>query len=329
MTKMASGIPIAFALTLLVVLVSPDSLVAQTSATPSLAIPRETRRAPALPRHTTVRRAAVTTAAEAERSQASTELELVDELGRVEPDAASEDAEAASQPASALDGWLSAVNGGSLRLVLLLGLVSLAPAALLMTTSYVRIVVVLSLLKQALGNQQAFPAQATTALALFMTALVMTPVWQRVYSEAVAPYQAEGSEMSAVDAWQSGVRPVRRFMSQQIDHADNSEDVWLFFRYLPQEQQSQPPETYDDVPLQVLLPAFLLSELKTAFLIGFQIYLPFLVLDFVVAPVTTSMGLNMMQPATVSFPFKLLLFVLVDGWRLVAGTLLDSFAAWQ
>lgn len=237
--------------------------------------------------------------------------------------------QSAEPVAGDLDAWLQPLRGNSLRLVLLLGLVSLAPAALLMTTSYVRIVVVLSLLKQALGNQQALPAQATTALALFMTALVMTPVWQEVYSDAIAPYRAEGSEMSASDAWSSGVQPVRRFMSRQIDHADNSEDVWLFFRYLPAEQQSHPPQTYEDVPLQVLLPAFLLSELKTAFLIGFQIYLPFLVLDFVVATVTTSMGLNMMQPATVSLPFKLLLFVLVDGWRLVAGTLLESFAGWS
>ena len=115
-------------------------------------------------------------------------------------------------------------------------------------------------------------------------------------------------------------------MSRQIQLANNSEDVWLFFRHLPQEQQSHPPASYDEVPLQVLLPAFMLSELKTAFLIGFQIYLPFLVLDFVIATVTTSMGLSMLPPATISFPYKLMLFVLVDGWRLVAGTLLESFA---
>ena len=226
-----------------------------------------------------------------------------------------------------VDGWLSTLKGSSVRLMLLLGLVSLAPAAFLMTTSYVRIVVVLSLLKQALGNQQALPTQATTALALFMTGLVMTPVWQDVYRDAIQPYRESGGSMSAWEAWTAGVQPVRQFMSRQIDRADNGEDVWLFYRHLPAEQQSNPPQTYDDVPLQVLLPAFLLSELKTAFLIGFQIYLPFLVLDFVIATVTTSMGLTTMQPSSVALPFKLLLFVLVDGWRLVAGTLLESFQA--
>ena len=114
-------------------------------------------------------------------------------------------------------------------------------------------------------------------------------------------------------------------MSRQIDQADNSEDVWLFFRYLPPEQQANPPETYDEVPLQVLLPAFMISELKVAFLIGFQIYLPFLVIDIVVSSVTISMGMLMLPPVMISLPFKLILFVLVDGWNLVVGMLLESF----
>ncbi|MCA9174037.1 MAG: flagellar type III secretion system pore protein FliP [Planctomycetales bacterium] len=259
-------------------------------------------------------------------SNPATELSSSFDALQLSPDVAAAGENGTTSALSGGDGWLSTLSGGTVRLMLMLGVFSLAPAALLMTTSYVRIVVVLSLLKQAIGNQQALPAQATTALALFITGLVMMPVWQSVYRDAVQPYRQSAGEMPIQDAWQAGVAPVRQFMSRQIDQMDNSEDVWLFFRYLPEEQRSEPPQTYADVPLQVLLPAFLLSELKTAFLIGFQIYLPFLVLDFVIATMTSSMGLAMLSPATVSFPFKLMLFVLVDGWRLVAGTLLESFS---
>src|SRR5690606_8969535 len=129
---------------------------------------------------------------------------------------------------------------------------------------------------------------------------------------------------SLEEAWNAGVRPVRQFMSRQIEIAGNSDDIWLFYEYLPAETPT--PQTYDDVPLTVLLPAFMLSELKTAFLIGFQIYLPFLILDLVISSVTISMGMMMLPPVMVSLPFKLILFVLVDGWRLVVGMLLESFA---
>lgn len=210
--------------------------------------------------------------------------------------------------------------GSTLQVVLLLTVVSLAPAALLMTTCYVRIVVVLSLLRQAIGTQNLPPTQVITALSLFLTLLVMTPVWRQVYDEAVVPYTQH--QIGAEQAWKAGVAPVRRFMSMQIEHAQNTEDVWLFMNYLPKHAT---PKSYDDVPLQALLPAFMLSELKTAFLIGFQIYLPFLILDMVVASVTVSMGMLMVPPALVSLPLKLLLFVLVDGWHLVVGMLLQSF----
>ncbi len=142
-----------------------------------------------------------------------------------------------------------------------------------------------------------------------------------MYNDAIKPYAAE--EISAADAWDAGVQPVRQFMSAQIDRTGNRDDVWLFYKYLPKDTPE--PSSYDDVPLTVLLPAFMLSELKTAFLIGFQIYLPFLVLDLVVSSVTISMGMMMLPPVLISLPFKLLLFVLVDGWHLVVGMLLDSF----
>ena len=204
--------------------------------------------------------------------------------------------------------------------MLLLTVLSLAPAALLMTTCFVRVVVVLSLLRQAIGTQNLPPTQVITTLALFVTLLVMTPVWKQVYDQAIVPYTHH--QVSAEQAWNAGVTPVRRFMSMQIERTKNTEDVWLFMSYLPHHPA---PTSYDDVPLQVLLPAFMLSELKTAFLIGFQIYLPFLILDMVVASVMVSTGMLMVPPALVSLPFKLLLFVLVDGWRLVVGMLMQSF----
>lgn len=211
----------------------------------------------------------------------------------------------------------------TLQVMLLLTVLSMAPAILLMTTSFVRIIVVLGLLKQALGANQLPPSQVITAIAMFMTVLVMTPVWTEVYTDAIQPYTRE--EISLEEAWNRGVMPVRGFMSRQIDIAGNDDDVWLFYEYLPESQKTKAPETYDDVPLQVLIPAFMLSELKTSFLIGFQVYLPFLILDVVVSSVTISMGMMMLPPAMISLPFKLLLFVLVDGWALVIRALVGSY----
>lgn len=222
------------------------------------------------------------------------------------------------------NNWTSPEGlSSSLQVLLMLAVLSLAPAALLMTTCYVRVVVVLSILRQALGMQNLPPTQVITTLALFLTLLVMSPVWKQVYDESVVPYTQH--QISGEQAWKTGVAPIRRFMSMQIEKTQNTEDVWLFMSYLP--KQATPTKSYDDVPLQALLPAFMLSELKTAFLIGFQIYLPFLILDMVVASVMVSSGMLMVPPPMVSLPFKLLLFVLVDGWHLVVGMLLQSFQA--
>ena len=232
--------------------------------------------------------------------------------------------ELASKVLGGPDAWLSPKGlSSSLQILLLLTILSLAPAILLMTTCYVRIIVVFGLLKQALGAQQLPPSQVITSIALFITIFVMSPVWTQVYNEAIEPYTQEGSQMTAVDAWEKGADPIRRFMSRQIDMAGNHDDVLLFYsRYAP---GSPEPKFFEEVPLQVLLPAYMLSELKTAFLMGFKIYLPFLILDIVIASVTVSMGMMMLPPAMISMPFKLLLFVLVDGWRLVVQMLLDSF----
>ena len=209
----------------------------------------------------------------------------------------------------------------ALQVMLLLTVISLAPAILLMTTCFVRLIVVLGLLRQALGTQQLPPSQVITSIALFLTLLLMTPVWKKVYDDAIVPYTER--KISLEEAWTAGAAPIRRFMSEQIERTNNTADVWLFYDYLPKDTPE--PKTYDDVPLTVLLPAYMLSELKTAFLIGFQIYLPFLVLDIVIASVTISMGMMMLPPVLISLPFKLLLFVLVDGWRLVVEMLLQSF----
>jgi flagellar biosynthetic protein FliP len=209
----------------------------------------------------------------------------------------------------------------ALQVMLLLTVISLAPAILLMTTCFVRIIVVLGLLRQALGTQQLPPTQVITSIALFLTLLLMTPVWKQVYDDGIKPYTER--KISLSEAWTAGAAPIRRFMSQQIERTGNTADVWLFYRYMP--EGTPEPSTYDDVPLQVLVPAYLLSELKTAFLIGFQIYLPFVILDIVIAAVTISMGMMMLPPVLISLPFKLLLFVLVDGWHLVVEMLLESF----
>ena len=225
----------------------------------------------------------------------------------------------------------------TLQVMIMLTVVSLAPAVLLMTTSFIRILVVLGLLRQALGTQQLPPSQVITSIALFMSVLIMTPVWTEVYDQAIKPYTEK--QISLEQAWDRGTTPVRQFMAQQIYRTENSDDVYLFLKYMPSEFDEQTGELpeyvmYRDedqqsverlVPLQALVPAYMLSELKTAFLIGFQVYLPFVILDIVVASVTISMGMLMLPPVLISLPFKLLLFVLVDGWRLVIEMLLESF----
>jgi flagellar biosynthesis protein FliP len=212
----------------------------------------------------------------------------------------------------------------TIQVVLLLTVLSLAPALLLMTTCFVRVIVVLSMLRQALGTQTLPPNQVITSLAMFITLAIMAPTWKQVYDHSILPYTNRQIDMN--EAWTRGAGPIRQFMSAQIERTGNSEDVLLFWKY---SSSGPAPAKYEDVPLTVLLPAYMLSELKTAFLIGFQIYLPFLILDMVIASVMVSMGMLMLPPTLVSLPFKILLFVLVDGWHLVVGMLMQSFQAVQ
>jgi flagellar biosynthetic protein FliP len=181
---------------------------------------------------------------------------------------------------------------------------------------------VLSFLRQALGTQGVPSNQVLAALALFMTAAIMGPVWMDIHQQAIVPYQHE--ELTSEQAMERAGIPLQRFMARQIERTGNSDDVWLFLERTGQDTSAV--SSYDQVPFRALAPAFLLSELKTAFLIGFQIYLPFLVIDLVVSAVITGMGLATVPPTLVSLPSKLLLFVLVDGWHLIVGMLLDSFA---
>lgn len=210
----------------------------------------------------------------------------------------------------------------SLQIMASMAAVSLIPAAVLMMTSYIRISIVLSLLRQALGTQNVPSTQVTTALSLLLTLLIMWPVGQEI-QQNVTPLTASNSELEWEPLWQASVQPIRRFMSIQIKKAGNDKDILLFLKHMPPD--TPVPTHYDDVPLQVLFPAFIVSELKTAFFMGFQIYLPFLLVDAVVAAITMSMGMVMLPPAVISLPLKLILFVAVDGWHLVVEMLISSF----
>jgi flagellar biosynthesis protein FliP len=202
-----------------------------------------------------------------------------------------------------------------IQIVILLTILSLAPAILLMATSFTRIVIVLSLLRHALGTQTMPPNQVIIGLSLFLTFFIMAPVFNRVNDEALKPYYEE--QISGEQAFEKGTAPVKAFMLKQV----REKDLALFVKIAKEKR----PATPTDISLSTLIPAFAISELKTAFQIGFMIYLPFLVLDMVVASVLLSMGMMMLPPIMVSLPFKLLLFVLVDGWYLIVGSLVQSF----
>jgi flagellar biosynthetic protein FliP len=208
----------------------------------------------------------------------------------------------------------------ALQLVILLTVLSLAPAILLMMTSFTRIVIVLSLLRQAMGVQQLPPNQVLVGLAMFMTFLVMGPTLSRVGSDAVSPYLNGTIDPSTALA--RGQVPLREFMIKQIKAGGNESDVDLFMDFAHQPRA----RTFGEVGTMTLVPAFMISELKTAFLLGFRVYLPFLIIDMVISSVLISMGMMMLPPVLISLPFKLLLFVLVDGWHLITASLMGSFA---
>ncbi|MFM9958291.1 MAG: flagellar type III secretion system pore protein FliP [Phycisphaerales bacterium] len=234
-------------------------------------------------------------------------------------------------PVSVLETAANSVPGfeggltGALNIMIVLTVLSLAPAIMMMCTCFVRFLIVLALLKQALGTQSLPPAQVTLALALFMTFLVMAPTFERVHAEAIVPYQS-GQLADAGQVWEKAKQPMRDFMFAQIDAADNWSSVYMVMNYRGQDTSEPEKLTRADVDMLTLIPAFMISELKTAFLLGFRIYLPFLVIDLVISCLLISMSMMMLPPVLISLPFKILLFVLVDGWQLIVGGLMESVA---
>jgi flagellar biosynthetic protein FliP len=202
-----------------------------------------------------------------------------------------------------------------LQIVFLLTVLSLAPAILMLMTSFTRLAVVFAFLRHALGTQQTPSNQIIAGLALFLTFFIMMPVWQKINANALQPYLNE--EISQEVALSRAVDPIRQFMFRQTREKDLALLVKMAGRKKPNNQE--------DIPTSVLIPAFVISELKTAFVIGFVLYVPFLIIDMVVASVLLSMGMMMLPPILISLPFKLMLFVLVDGWHLIVGSMVKSF----
>lgn len=203
----------------------------------------------------------------------------------------------------------------TMQVLALFTLLTLAPAFIILTTSFTRIIVVLSFMRQAIGTQSMPPNQLLIGFALFLSAFVMMPTGKAIYENSIDPYVQK--QISTTEALKLAEVELRAFMSSQVRKAD----IGLFYEVTGESS----PATIDEVPLHYLIPAFIISELKTAFQIGFLLYIPFLILDMVVASVLMAMGMMMLPPVIISMPFKLLLFVLVDGWQLVTGSILRSF----
>ncbi|MDR4315576.1 flagellar biosynthesis protein FliP [Niallia circulans] len=203
----------------------------------------------------------------------------------------------------------------SVQLLLLLTVLSLAPSIIILLTSFTRIVIVLSFVRTALATQQMPPNQVIVGLALFLTFFIMAPTFQEVNDKALTPLFNEGITLE--EAYDNASLPLKEFMSKHT----RQKDLALFLNY----SKAETPESIEDIPLTTLVPAFAISELKTAFQIGFMIFIPFLVIDMVVASILMSMGMMMLPPVMISLPFKILLFIMVDGWYLVVKSLLESF----
>jgi len=203
----------------------------------------------------------------------------------------------------------------SIQILVMMTLLTLLPAAILSTTSFVRIIIVLSILRQALGTAQTPPNQVLLGVALFLTFFVMSPVIDNIYETAAKPY-IEGQSTPA-EAFERGIKPLREFMLAQTRESDLK-----LFADIARRTDIESPA---DAPMSIIVPGFMVSELKTAFQIGFLVFIPFLVIDLVVSSVLMSMGMMMLSPMLISLPFKIMLFVLVDGWALVLGTLAKSF----
>lgn len=202
----------------------------------------------------------------------------------------------------------------TLQLLLLLTILSLAPSILIMTTSYLRIIIVFHFLKTALGTQQMPPNQLLAGVALFITFFIMTPTWNDFNENALKPYLDK--QITVDEAYEKGIEPIRNFMLKNT----RPEELKFFIELADMPR----PETHEDLPIQVLIPSFVLSELRAGFIIGFFLFIPFVMVDMIVASILMSMGMMMLPPMMISMPFKILLFVLVDGWSLVIGSVVRS-----
>lgn len=227
--------------------------------------------------------------------------------------------EDASRAVPGLGGGIS----GPLNILILLTVLTIVPSIMVMCTCFVRFIIVLGLLKQALGTQSLPPAQIITGLAFFMTILVMAPTFQRINEEAIRPYQA-GQITDQLEMWNRAKQPVRDYMFAQIEASENWSSLYMVMNYRGHDTSEPEKLTRADVDMLTLIPAYMLSELKIAFLMGFRVYLPFLIIDMVIASILISMSMMMLPPVLISLPFKLLLFVLVDGWQLIVGSLMLS-----
>ncbi len=203
----------------------------------------------------------------------------------------------------------------TLEILALLTILSIAPAILILTTPFTRIIIIFNFLRQAIGTQSTPPNQVLIGLSLFLTFFIMKPVWQDIYQDALNPYLEK--KISYKEAFEEAKKPMREFMLLNTREAD----LALFVKTL----KLKHPQNKDETPLLLLIPAYVISELKTAFIVGFMLYIPFLIIDMVVASVLLAMGMMMLPPVMISLPFKLMLFVLVDGWHLITSSLLKSF----
>lgn len=210
---------------------------------------------------------------------------------------------------------------GTLRIMLVLTIIALAPSILIMLTSFTRIVIVLHFVRAALGTQTVPPNQVIIGLALFLTLFIMSPIFSQINEEALKPLDA--GEITQEEAFEIGMEPIREFMFEQTKRKDIN--MFCDIGGISYDPEAELEEIKEDIPTNVLIPAFILSELRTAFIIGFVIYIPFIVIDMVVSSVLMSMGMMMLPPTTISLPFKLLLFILADGWDLVVGNLVRTF----
>lgn len=225
-----------------------------------------------------------------------------------------------SFPLPKIDVQVGSSNNGqdvsvTLQILLLMTILALAPSIMIMTTAYLRIIIVFHFLKSALGTQQMPPGQLLAGVALFITFFVMAPTWNKVNEEALKPLMDE--KITTEEAYNKGIVPIRDFMFKHV----REEDLGLFVSLANMKR----PNNRNDLPTYIVIPAFVLSELRTGFIIGFFLFIPFLMVDMIVSSILMSMGMMMLPPMLVSLPFKILLFILVDGWNLIVGSVVRSF----